>query len=125
MITDDEIERAKRAANYSHPEPHHEHPDCIRIAYAWLDAQRKTKGVTAKTMPLKHIIEKWGGRYVSTSDVEVAAQMHPQINGSYPYLNISARLTEPSKSRLNEISEAFTQNYHKHYDPKIYSIREK
>jgi hypothetical protein len=124
LLTDEEIESAKRKTKVSDREALHEHPDCIRIAYAWLDAQKKTKGVTTKTMPLKHIIEKWAGRYVSTSDVEVAAELHPEIKGNYPHFNISNRLTEPSTNRLNGVSEAFKHDYHKRYDPKVYSIRE-
>jgi hypothetical protein len=57
------------------------------------------------------MIEKWGGRYVSQSDVEVAAELHSKIKGSYPYFNISARLTRPSDARLANIAEAKTQNY--------------
>ena len=124
MLTDNEIERAKQQTKYSLPSPHHEHPDCVRIAYAWLDAQKKTKGALSKTIALKHVIEKWGGRYVSTSDVEVAATLHPDIKGTYPHFNISARLTEPSKKRLDGISEAFKHDYHTRHDPKAYSVRE-
>lgn len=124
MLTDEEIERAKRETKYGIEMPLHEHPDCIRIAYEWLDAQKKTKGLTTRTLALKHIIEKWGGRYVSSSDVEVAAQLHPDIKGTYPHFNISARLTEPSKDRLSGVSEAFKHNYHTRHDPKIYSNRE-
>ena len=124
MLTDQDIERAKSVTNYGIGKAHHEHPDCIRIAYEWLDAQKKTMSPTKRTRAIKHIIEKWGGRYVSTSDVEVAAQMHPDIKGTYPHFNISARLTEPSKDRLKGIAEAFTQDQHKRHDPNIYSTRE-
>lgn len=102
----------------------HEHPDCIRIAYEWLDAQKKTKGKTTKVNPLKHLIERWGGRYVSTSDVEVAAMMHPDVKGEYPHFNISARLTEPSKKRLSGIGEAFKHDYHAQHDPTTYRMHE-
>ncbi len=125
MLTDAQIERAKKETKYSHPSPHHEHPDCVRIAYAWLDAQKKTKSTTARTMALKHIIEAWGGRYVSTSDVEVAATLHSEIRGTYPHFNISSRLTEPSKNRLAGISEAFKHDYNARHDPKTYSVQEK
>lgn len=125
MISDQDIEKAKKTAKYGkYEKPHHEHNDCIRIAYAWLDAQVKTKGKMKTTYPLKHIIEKWAGRYVSTTDVMVAAQMHPEIIGEYPYFNISARLTEPSRDRLNGVAEAFTQGYHERYDPSVYKRRE-
>lgn len=125
MISDQDIQKAKKTTNYgSYEEAHHEHNDCIRIAFAWLDAQTKTKGSMRKTFPIKHIIEKWGGRYVSTTDVMVAAHMHPDVKGEYPYFNISSRLTEPSKERLEGIAEAFTQGYHERYDPSVYSQKE-
>ena len=113
MLSDTEIERGKRNTSYSLKleDPLHEHNDCIRIAYEWLDAQVKTKGASRKPRALKHIIEQWGGRYVSTSDVDVAAELHPDIHGKYPFFNISSRLTRPAKRRLSGIGQAFTQGY--------------
>jgi hypothetical protein len=52
-----------------------------------------------------------GGRYVSQSDVEVAAELHPAIKGEYPHFNISSRLTRPSDARLAGIEKAKTQDY--------------
>ena len=124
MITDDEIEEAKKHAAYTLDSHHHEHNDCIRIAYEWLDARKKTKGITTKGNAIKHLIENWGGRYVSTSDVCVAAQLHPDIRGEYPLFNISARLTEPSASRLNNIPEAMTHHYHDNHNSKSYKCHE-
>lgn len=125
MLTDEAIEAAKSQVKYSLAEGgHHEHNDCIRMAYEWLDAQRKTKLPTKKTYALKHIIEKWAGRYVSTTDVDVAAFMHPEIHGNYPYFNISARLTEPSTNRLKGISEAFKHSNTKKNDSSVYKLRE-
>lgn len=113
MLTDKQIEQAKKTTRYSHVNDiAHEHNDCIRMAYAWIDAQKKIKRPTSKTYALKHIIEQWCGRYISTSDVEVAAHMHPEIHGQYPHFNFSARLTRPSTDRLKGIGEAFTQGYH-------------
>jgi hypothetical protein len=111
MLSADEIANAKRRVQYSsRAEVLHEHDDCIRIAYEWLDAQTITKGFTRKTRPIKHVIERWGGRYVSQSDVEVAAELHPQIEGKYPHFNISSRLTLPSDTRLTNIGEAKTHD---------------
>jgi hypothetical protein len=124
MLSDDDIERAKRSTKYSSKDPLHEHPDCIRIAYEWLDAQKKIQGTTSRTFALKHIIEKWAGRYVSESDLEVAAYLHPEIKGTYPHYNISSRLTEPSRDRLKTISEAFKHSYHERHDPSVYSHHE-
>jgi hypothetical protein len=125
MISDETIERSKKQTLYGEPnDVVHEHNDCIRIAYEWLDAQAKTKMLTTITRPLKHMIEKWAGRYVSTADVEVAAFMHSEIRGTYPHFNISARLTEPSKERLADIQQAFTQDYNERHNPKLYAHHE-
>lgn len=124
MLSDQEIENAKKTAKIDVEVANFEHNDCIRIAYAWLDAQAKTK-VPSKTSHLfKHLMETWAGRYVSRSDVIVAAHMHPEIKGEYPYFNISARLTLPAKARLDGIGEAFTQSQHKRFDPSEYKNQE-
>lgn len=125
MISAADIERAKIEVRYSLGEGgHHEHDDCIRIAYEWLDAQKKIQGKVNKAFALKHLIEKWGGRYVSTTDVDVAAHLHPDINGTYPYFNISSRLTLPSDERLKGIGEAFSQGYRDRLDQSAYKIFE-
>ena len=124
MITDSQIEKAKGKTKYTLNDQHHEHNDCIRIAYEWLDAQKKIKNPTPKRFALKHIIEKWSGRYVSTSDVDVAAQLHPDVYGQYPHFNISSRLTEPSICRLNGIPEAMTQGYRERHNSDLYKIHE-
>ncbi|KWV58328.1 hypothetical protein AS156_36010 [Bradyrhizobium macuxiense] len=111
MLTAQEISEAKTRIRYGNREVLHEHDDCIRIAYEWLDAQTKIKGLMRQTLPIKHIIEKWGGRYVSQSDVEVAAELHPDVRGTYPHFNIGSRLILPSDARLVNIPEAKTQDY--------------
>lgn len=123
MHSADGIAKAKNETKYRDNEPHHEHDDCIRMAYEWLEAQTKTKNPTKTRWPLKHIIENWAGRYISQSDVEVAAHMHPEIIGSYPFYNISSRLTEPSQNRLSRFSEAGT-HWYKNKDTKLYKIKE-
>lgn len=124
MLTDQEIQQAINKIS-KNPNNLHEHPDCVRIAYTWLDAQKKIQTPCSKLYPIKHFIEKWAGRYVSESDVEVAAYLHPEIKGKYPYFNISSNLTEPSRSRLTIISEAMTQpDYHTRHDPKLYKHHE-
>lgn len=109
MLTDKQIEHGKLNAP-NELGGHHEHNDCIRMAYEWLDAQHKTKTIRKTYNPLKHIIETWSGRYVSASDVTVAAWLHPDIRGTYPHFNISSRLTMPSLARLEGIGEAGSQN---------------
>jgi hypothetical protein len=73
---------------------------------------------------LKHIIEKWGGRYFSQADVEIAAHIHPRIAGKYPNFNLSARLVSPSDRRLEGIGEALTQNYREEFDSAVYATSE-
>jgi hypothetical protein len=125
VLTDEQIEQAKGRTNYTTGEPLHQHNDCIRIAYEWLDAQIKTVSPTKRGFALKHLIEKWGGRYVSQSDVEVAAQMHPKVKGKYPYYNISARLVLPAEERLRGIGEAFTHsNYREQQTAEKYTYKE-
>lgn len=121
MHSADDITKAKKETKYRDNEPHHGHDDCIRMAYEWLDAQTKTKNPTKNRWALKHIIENWAGRYISQSDVEVAAHMHPEIIGSYPFYNISSRLTEPSQSRLSRLPEAGT---HWYKNTKPYKVKE-
>lgn len=55
--------------------------------------------------PLKNFIETWGGKYIASSDVEVAAEMHPRIRGTYPltfalrFLPIVVLQTSPTRER--------------------------
>lgn len=124
MLSDQDIEKAINKLP-KNSDTLHEHPDCVRIAYEWLDAQKKIGSKCNQIYQIKHLIERWAGRYVSQSDVEVAAYLHPDIKGNYPFYNISSKLTEPRRSRLNNILEAMTQlNYHESHDPKQYKIHE-
>ncbi|WP_025155096.1 hypothetical protein [Morganella morganii] len=60
MLTDKKIEQAKKTTRYSsRNDILHEHNDCIRIAYEWLDAQKKLKGPTTKTYALKGFQAQW------------------------------------------------------------------
>ncbi len=124
MLTAEDILKAQSKTEYSPGDVLHEHDDCIRMAYEWLDAQVITKGVMKTTKPIKHIIEKWAGRYVSQNDVEVAASLHSDIKGKHPLYNISSKLTLPKIDRLEDITEANTYDYRKSFDEKVYSRRE-
>lgn len=87
---------------------YHEHPDCIAICRQWLLAQRRTARAARTFRPIKHLIESWGGRYVSRDDViEAARQLG--IGGSYPRFRINDRLVLPDAARLVGIGEALTQ----------------
>lgn len=123
MLTDEEIEAAKIKIKRN-ADTFHEHNDCIRLAYEWLDAQKTISSPNGKFRPLKHIIEKWAGRYVSKSDVEVAAVLHPRITGKYACFNLSARLVLPNDRRLNGIGEALTQNQRERLERDVYASEE-
>lgn len=122
MITDKQIENAIREAGKKNGM--NQHHDCVRAAFEWLDAQKKTKLPRKSHLPLKHLIERWAGRYVSQSDVEVAAHMHPEIRGMYPSFNISSRLTEPSLSRLGGMLESGTHHYQTSHKKTDYTYHE-
>jgi hypothetical protein len=82
--------------------------DSVRIAYAWLDAQKTTGKKGCTFLRLKHIIEAWGGRYVSSNDVTTAAYIHHRITGTHPGYNLSNNLTYPCHKRLKSVVEAYT-----------------
>lgn len=125
ILTDEQINEAKKHVPCVAGDPNRENPGCVRIAYEWLDAQAKTVSPIRSAYAIKHLIEKWGARYVSQYDVEVAAYLHPQIKGKYPYYNISSKLTLPSEQRLAGIEEAFTQmNYRDRPMYESYKYRE-
>ena len=105
-LTAEMIEQAKRKVGHC-SDIHYEHDDCIRMAYEWLDAQKKLKTKGRLFIPLKHVIQGWCLRYVSTSDVEVAAYLHPDIIGRYPKFNLSSKIIRPRMDRLSGINEAF------------------
>lgn len=123
MLTDEQIEAAKKRTRYGTGlDILHEHPDCVRFAYEWLDAQKKIKRPNKSYRPLKHNIEQWAGRYVSQNDVEVAATLHPDIIGEYPYYNISNRLIEPKKERISHLGQTDIHSYT--FDPEVYYSKE-
>lgn len=111
LPTDQEIEREiaklKKTNAFRFVGGHwSESHDSVRISAAWLSAQKRIKNPkSCWYMPLKHVIECWGGRYVSTSDVIVAASLLG-LKGNYPEFNISKRLTRPAVERLAPIKEA-------------------
>lgn len=87
----------------------HESPDSVRISVEWLSAQRRTSTMPVEMHNLKHLIENWGGRYVSRGDVQVAALLL-DIKGIYPSLYLDmGNLVLPDKRRLAHISEAHSQ----------------
>jgi hypothetical protein len=123
-LTNYDIEKAQKSCSYSLPESYHQHPDCVRIAYEWLDAQTPIRSKSNSPHDLKHLIERWAGRYVSVSDVEVAAVLL-NLKGAYPNYNFSAKLVEPNVKRLEAIKEAFAQmNYRDRHSALEYRSKE-
>lgn len=124
MLSEAQIAQAKKTAPYHRGEaPLHEHDDCVRMAHEWLSAQERTKGLMRRAYPIKHMIERWAGRYVSQSDVEVAAHILG-LRGDYPRYDISSRLIEPNVARLNGVEQANTQGQRARHQPKDYARRE-
>ena len=101
MITEEQINNAKLELGLKNPD--YGDDDCIRIAYEWLDAQKKTKHPRHVEHDIKHLVENWADTYISRFAVALAAYLHPKIKGFYPFYNISSRLTEPSITRLQRI----------------------
>ena len=110
MMTDKQIADAKVGFKYSYNiEVFHEHNDCIRLAYEWLDAQNVRKHISQQPRSLKQFVEKWAGRYVSDADVQIAASLNLRIRRRRGDFNVASRLILPSDQRLTHIGEAFAQ----------------
>jgi hypothetical protein len=122
IITDEQIKEAKANTRYT-LEPHHMHNGNIRAAYQWLDAQPKLTGAAKKRLALKHTIQKWAGFYVSQSDVEVAAYLHPDIFGVYPRYNISDSFVHPADCRLVGLIQRRTKRGFRRYEYRTYFER--
>ena len=95
--------------------------DQVRLAFQWLDAQKKLKRPNKRPWLEKHVLERWAGRYISWCSVEVAGRLHPEITGNYPCFNIGNRFIYPNKRRQIDIAEAgIHPNYsacaHRAYD---------
>ena len=105
ILTHQKILDAKNALKLHKPQ--HEHDDCIRMAYEWLDAQKAIK--TKRSDDWKHLVEYWCGRSITTDDLKIAAHLHPKIERDGDALNIGKRMALPSFERLIGISEAKTQ----------------
>lgn len=85
-------------------------PDKVRVAFAFLDAQKLVK-VGKTPCALKHFVESWAGVHISKEDVEVAATLHPNIEGEYPYYNLASNLIMPCYQRLNGLQTPFKDGY--------------
>ena len=120
MLSKEDIERGKREVNYSLDPHYHEHNTGISIAYQWLDARPKLIRKTSKALSIKHIIEIWSGSYISQSDVEVAAYLHPEIFGDYPYYNIHGDFAEPIPCRLVGLLENRTKTPQRQFNKGVF-----
>ena len=81
----------------------------VELAYHWLVAQKKTKGVSGKCE--KHTLERWANYYISKDDVLKALELAKLRSDAYPRTNISKRLIKPLFSRIAHIKEAKTMDY--------------
>ena len=118
-LTDQDIKDAKNAVNLNNPQ--HEHNDCIRMAYEWLDAQKTVK--TKRADDWKHLVEYWCGRYITKDDIKIAAHLHPRIGREKEKLNISNRLTLPRPERLIGVNEAKKHIEHMNEDKQLRYVR--
>jgi len=121
-LTDQQILDVKIALNLH--QPNHEHNDCIRMAYEWLDAQTKMK--RKRSDDWKHLVEHWCGHHITSDDIKVAAHLHPAIQQDGDKLNLSSIKVLPRFSRLNGIGEANSHTSSMSEDRKMsYRKREK
>ena len=109
-ITDEQINEAKKEHMENYKNYYFESDDCIRIAAEWIDAQTKTKNPT--NFISKGNIEHWAQRYVSNSDVIVAAKILG-LKYKLGRYNVSLVRVFPLVSRIKNIKSAFTMgNYY-------------
>ena len=81
----------------------------IELAYHWLVAQKKTKGISGRCEKSK--LERWASCYISKNDVIKALELAELRTDAYPRTNISKRLIKPLFSRIAHIKEAKTMDY--------------
>lgn len=125
-FTIQELDEAIQAVDFGIHPPFDKkrHPyEQILIAYEWLDAQPKIKGPQDRSFNLKNIIAEWGKCYLVEGAVIVAAHLHPQISGTYPYYNLGLRLILPKVERISDIPEAFTHCFSKKNYSYVYGNR--
>lgn len=121
-LTDQQILDAKIALNLH--QPNHDHNDCIRMAYEWLDAQTKMK--RKRDDDWKHWVEHWCGCHITVDDIKVAAHLHPAIQQDGDKLNLSSIKVLPRFSRLDGIGAAYSHTSSMSEDRKMsYRKREK
>lgn len=113
MITSEQIKVAESALDLSGIQ--HVTDDKVRIAYEWLDAQRKTNTQSGKKFALKYLIRLWSGREISEEDVHIAAYLHNEVKGVFPSYNLHPRLTFPSLERLRWNIDVRAQGYEELY----------
>ena len=117
VLSVEAIAFAKQRANYAAFVPVHHNDDCIRIAYAWLDAQIKSSSLSEVPVSQRGLIRSWGGALVMYGDIIVAAELHPEVFGIYPLLNLSNELTYPDPARLTTIVGANEHSSLNQFDP--------
>ena len=98
----------------------------VRMAYSWLDAQRRAKGLTQTYLPLKHMIEAWANFYIPAQAVCIAVNLHPDFFGKkYPHFNLKKdRIIRPDRKRLEGIPGVGSHNYSEKWNANYYHSAE-
>jgi hypothetical protein len=93
--------------------------DCVRIAYQFLDAQKKIKNPTVSRVPIKSAMKDWSGFYVSGSAIDLAISLHPELVGDHLCLNIPrSQWVIPDRARLAGVMQAGATGYTFNVHPK-------
>ena len=123
-ITDEMISQAKtKTTYYNINDIHHQHNDCIRACYEWLDAQTPTK--THQNHINKAMVEQWTQQYVSNDDLTVAITLHPKFSLSNNFkCNCSKSYVFPNPERLKNISTFKAPNCYHDQTMRLYKKRE-
>lgn len=95
VVTDEQV--AERLVDVR-PAGHNPHRS-VRISMEWLAAQTPKVSAASQELPLKHVIEKWAGSYVSTTHVKIAAELL-HIPGDYPLYHLQSNWVWPDIARL-------------------------
>ena len=95
QVTDEQVRAALVGVRPAGPNPNRS----VRICMEWLAAQTPKVSAASQELPLKHVIEKWAGSYVSTTHVKVAAELL-HIPGDYPLYHLQSNWVWPDIARL-------------------------
>lgn len=103
------IKQQQQAKEHLHRNTPGNVDDRIRIAYEWLDAQRKLDRSISQRTDLQKLISTWGGKRIDIEDIDRAAHLHDKITGQYAKYNINYRFILPAAERLRVLVQADRQ----------------